>query len=137
METKVAKDSKHIFICFSHYPIIDQSHATLQRADNHKNSSDESGGETSHTGSRCVSRNGTTWTTEPLAASRRKETVPEADATEQSDKVRATSPRRPFSSIASSRMKCSRRRLTTNNCCASLNNEEEEEERSYRKPTGT
>ncbi|KRY14564.1 hypothetical protein T12_9499 [Trichinella patagoniensis] len=38
-----------------------------------KSSSDQSGGETSHTGSRCVSRDGTTWTTEPLAASSRKE----------------------------------------------------------------
>ncbi|KRZ70418.1 PiggyBac transposable element-derived protein 4 [Trichinella papuae] len=39
-----------------------------------ESSSDESDGETSHTGDHYVSRDGTTWTTEPPAASRRRAT---------------------------------------------------------------
>ncbi|KRZ11047.1 hypothetical protein T11_18240 [Trichinella zimbabwensis] len=39
-----------------------------------ESSSDESDGETSHTGDYYVSRDGTTWTTEPPAASRRRAT---------------------------------------------------------------
>ncbi|KRY27129.1 hypothetical protein T01_9831 [Trichinella spiralis] len=69
METKVAKDTSRQ----SQKVLLLTDISVLNVYDFLSDSSDESGGETSHTGSRCVSRNGTTWTTEPLAASRRKE----------------------------------------------------------------